>query len=103
LIAQALSDLSFRVVGPEPATRTVQIAKTRVVILGGGFAGMTTAECLEREFDADRSVSFTLVSEGNALLFTPMLAEVAGSSLEPTHISSPLRTSLTARMLCGRE
>jgi NADH dehydrogenase len=35
-----------------------------------------------------------LVSETNALLFTPMLAEVAGSSLEPSHISTPLRTSL---------
>jgi NADH dehydrogenase len=34
------------------------------------------------------------VSETNALLFTPMLAEVAGSSLEPSHISTPLRTSL---------
>jgi len=39
-------------------------------------------------------VRFTLVSDTNALLFTPMLAEVAGSSLEPTHISSPLRTCL---------
>jgi NADH dehydrogenase len=65
-----------------------------VVILGGGFAGMRTAECLEQEFGADRSVSFTLISEGNALLFTPLLAEVAGGSLEPSHISSPLRTSL---------
>lgn len=55
---------------------------------------MTTAESLEREFGADLSVSFVLVSEANALLFTPMLAEVAGSSLEPSHISSPLRTSL---------
>ena len=45
-------------------------------------------------FGPDRSVSFTLVSETNALLFTPMLAEVAGSSLEPSHISTPLRTSL---------
>jgi NADH dehydrogenase len=35
-----------------------------------------------------------LVSETNALLFTPMLAEVAGGSLEPSHISTPLRTSL---------
>jgi len=94
LIAQALSDLAYKVLGPEPVTRVVEIAKTRILILGGGFAGMATAECLEREFGADRSVSFTLVSEGNALLFTPMLAEVAGSSLEPSHISSPLRTSL---------
>ena len=34
------------------------------------------------------------MSETNALLFTPMLAEVAGSSLEPSHISTPLRTAL---------
>ena len=47
-----------------------------------------------RSFGPDRSVNFTLVSETNALLFTPMLAEVAGSSLEPSHISTPLRTSL---------
>ena len=55
---------------------------------------MTTAQNLEEVFGPDRSVSFTLVSETNALLFTPMLAEVAGSSLEPSHISTPLRTSL---------
>src|SRR5262249_11523406 len=70
-----------------------------IVILGGGFAGMTTAENLERMFGADRSVDFTLVSETNALLFTPMLAEVAGSSLEPTHISCPLRCSLRRTQL----
>ncbi len=55
---------------------------------------MTTAMSLEQVFGADRSVDFTLVSDTNALLFTPMLAEVAGSSVEPTHISSPLRTCL---------
>ncbi|PYJ75923.1 MAG: hypothetical protein DME69_13970, partial [Verrucomicrobia bacterium] len=49
---------------------------------------------LEKEFRDDSSVAFTLVSETNALLFTPMLAEVAASSLEPTHISTPLRSSL---------
>ena len=55
---------------------------------------MTTAQNLEEVFGPDRSVAFTLVSDTNALLFTPMLAEVAGSSLEPSHISTPLRTSL---------
>ena len=68
--------------------------RTRIVILGGGFAGVTTAIHLERAFGADPSISLTLVSETNALLFTPMLAEVAGGSLEAAHISSPLRTSL---------
>ena len=55
---------------------------------------MKTAESLEHQFLRDRSVSITLISETNALLFTPMLAEVAGSSLEPSHISTPLRSSL---------
>jgi hypothetical protein len=76
---------------PEPVSPEV---KTRVVILGGGFAGVSTAMNLEKEFRDDPSVAFTLVSETNALLFTPMLAEVAASSLEPTHISTPLRSSL---------
>jgi short chain dehydrogenase/Pyridine nucleotide-disulphide oxidoreductase len=79
------------------------VPNKHIVILGGGFGGMTTAESLEHLFGADQSVEFTLVSETNALLFTPMLAEVAGSSLEPTHISSPLRTALhRTRVIRGR-
>jgi NADH dehydrogenase len=95
LFTQLLNDLAARAMGPEevPATDG-DSPKKRIVILGGGFAGMTAAECLERELQKDPSVSITLVSETNALLFTPMLAEVAGSSLEPSHISTPLRTTL---------
>ncbi|MBV8637842.1 MAG: NAD(P)/FAD-dependent oxidoreductase [Candidatus Eremiobacteraeota bacterium] len=77
--------------------------RKRVLILGGGFAGMTTAAKLEELLAADRTVEITLVSDSNALLFTPMLAEVAGSSIEPTHISSPLRSSLRrTRVVRGR-
>ena len=95
LIAQALNDLALAKLGPEPeASKLPEPEPKHIVILGGGFAGMTTAQNLEQVFGADRSVRFTLVSETNALLFTPMLAEVAGSSLEPSHISTPLRTSL---------
>ena len=95
IITQALNDLAFWRLGPEPVPApSTRPAATRIVILGGGFAGMTTAQTLEREFGADPAATFTLISDTNALLFTPMLAEVAASSLEPTHISSPLRTSL---------
>lgn len=95
LFTQVLSDITTHFFGPETAPGLPPAReKTRVVILGGGFAGMTTAECLEQQLRANASVSVTLVSETNALLFTPMLAEVAGSSLEPSHISTPLRSSL---------
>lgn len=95
LLTQALNDFARRVWGPEAAPDKHDAReKTQVVILGGGFAGMHTAECLEQELRTNPGVSLTLISETNAFLFTPMLAEVAGSSLEPTHISTPLRSSL---------
>jgi NADH dehydrogenase len=95
LMVQMLNDLALWRLGPEPSPpKPPDVEKTHIVVLGGGFAGMTTAMSLEHVFGADRSVAFTLVSDTNALLFTPMLAEVAGSSVEPTHISSPLRTCL---------
>ena len=77
---------------PAPENKIPEI-KTRVLILGGGFAGVTCALNLEKELRHDPTVAISLVSETNALLFTPMLAEVAASSLEPTHISTPLRSS----------
>jgi len=95
LLSRALRDLAVAFLGPEPQlAASAPASKTRIVILGGGFAGVTTAIHLERLFGADPSISLTLVSERNALLFTPMLAEAAGGSLEAAHISSPLRTSL---------
>ena len=87
--------LAERVLGPERPP-SVRIAPTpaRIVVLGGGFAGVTAMSYLEQRFGGNPAVSFTLVSDTNALLFTPMLAEVAASSLEASHISAPLRTSL---------
>jgi len=96
LVAQALNDLALRAFGPEPVAQPSEIEKTRIVILSGGFGGMKTAECLEREFGMDASVSFTLVSEGNALLFTPMLAEVAGSVSRRDAAKAPIFSARTA-------
>lgn len=66
----------------------------RVVILGGGFGGMAVARQLEKLFARNAEVEIVLVSKSNYLLFTPMLAEVSGGSLEAHHISPPLRASL---------
>jgi NADH dehydrogenase len=102
-LLQTLRDLILQRTRHETVAPPRSLPTKHVVILGGGFGGMSTAESLEHLFGADQSVEFTLVSETNALLFTPMLAEVAGSSLEPTHISSPLRTSVhRTRVICGR-
>jgi NADH dehydrogenase len=79
---------------PPSTPQVVEVVKTHIVIVGGGFAGMHTAATLEELFGPDPSVSITLVSDTASLLFTPMLSEVAGGNLEPTHISTPLRTAL---------
>jgi NADH dehydrogenase len=95
-LSQAARKFAQYFLGPEspPRAPSHPKQKTQVVILGGGFAGVTTAENLEKQFRDDPTVSFTLISETNSWLFTPMLVEVATSGLEPTHITTPLRTSL---------
>ena len=77
----------------QPAARREK-EPTRIVILGGGFGGISTAQRLERVFWRNPDVEIVIVSYSNYLLFTPMLAEVAGSALEPQHISAPVRASL---------
>jgi NADH dehydrogenase len=95
-LAQATRRVSVHFFGPEsprPAP-SAPPKTTHIVILGGGFAGVTTAAHLEKLFRGDPAVCFTLISETNSWLFTPMLVEVAASGLDPTHIATPLRTSL---------
>jgi len=56
----------------------------RVVIVGGGFAGVTLAQRLERL--VPKTVEIVLVGAENHLVFSPMLAEVVGRSIEPLHV-----------------
>ena len=51
----------------------------RIVVLGGGFAGVYAACALERKFWRHPEVEIMLVSDENVLLFTPMLPEVPSS------------------------
>lgn len=66
----------------------------RILVLGGGFAGVYAAMELERRLGRDRGVAITLVSRDNYFLFTPMLHEVAASDLDVTHIVNPIRKLL---------
>lgn len=48
-----------------------ETAPKRVLILGGGYAGLDTALHLEKIFARDDGVEITLVSHTNYLVFTP--------------------------------
>src|SRR5262249_3347555 len=63
--------------------------KHRVVILGGGFAGLNAAKALKRA-----PVEITLLDRRNFHLFQPLLYQVATGSLSPGEIAAPLRSVL---------
>ncbi len=63
----------------------------RILILGGGFAGLYAALQFEKTLARDPDVEVTLVNRENFFLFTPMLHEVAASDLDMTHIVNPIR------------
>ncbi|MGH7320682.1 MAG: NAD(P)/FAD-dependent oxidoreductase [Candidatus Rokuibacteriota bacterium] len=72
----------------------INAARTRIVILGGGFGGVYAALRLEKALARDSSLEVTLVNRENFFLFTPMLHEVAASDLDLTHIVNPIRKLL---------
>src|SRR6516162_622981 len=63
--------------------------KTRVIIVGGGFGGLTLAGYLNRRVAQD--VEVVVISSENHMVFTPMLAEVAGRSLSGFDVVTPGR------------
>lgn len=72
----------------------VDNSSKRVLILGGGFAGLEAAQTFEKIFSEKDNVEITLVSKDNYLVFTSMLAEVVSSSIEAKHVVIPLRECL---------
>jgi len=63
--------------------------RQRVVILGGGFGGLSAAQKLKRA-----PVDVTLIDRCNYHLFQPLLYQVATGSLSPANITGPLRQVL---------
>ena len=60
--------------------------RRQIVIVGGGFGGLTAAKTL-RNVDAD----ITLIDRTNHHLFQPLLYQVATASLAPSDITAPIR------------
>src|SRR5229473_497086 len=74
------------------AAATVAVGKSRrprVVIVGGGFAGIHAAKAL-----ANAAVDVTLIDRRNHHTFQPLLYQVALAALTPADIASPIRTVL---------
>jgi NADH dehydrogenase len=73
----------------------------RILILGGGFAGLATTRKLERLLRPGEA-DVTIVSRENFSLFTPMLPEVGSGNLETRHVVTPVRAQLrTSRFILG--
>jgi len=74
--------------GAAPASRR---GAPRVLVLGTGFGGLTTAIELGRLARAGRALDVTLVDRANYHLFTPMLYQVATGLVEPGNVGYPAR------------
>jgi len=78
----------------------------RIVVLGGGFAGVSTAQELSKRLRREGrlargsgdGIAVTLVSRDNYFVFQPLLADIISGAIETTHVVVPLR-----RMLRGVE
>ncbi|PWU13387.1 MAG: hypothetical protein C5B50_19445 [Verrucomicrobia bacterium] len=67
--------------------------KKRIIIVGGGFGGVKCAQTLCREL-AHEQVEVVLFNRENHLVFSPLLAEVVGSSINSLDVVVPLRQLL---------
>jgi NADH dehydrogenase len=84
----------------------------RIVVLGGGFAGVSTAQELSRLLrrqgrlvtrqaaggeagpGAEHRASVTLINRDNYFVFQPLLADIVSGAIESTHVVVPLRRML---------
>lgn len=64
-----------------------EIKRPKVIIIGGGFGGLSTAKKL-----SNKAVDVLLIDRTNHHLFQPLLYQVATAGLSPAYIAFPLRS-----------
>ena len=81
----------------------MKAARKRIVILGGGFAGVYAAQYLEKQLGRSGDFEIALIAKENYFVFQPMLAEVISGTIGLTDTVSPLRRLLPKTEIHVRE
>src|SRR5215831_8871136 len=71
------------------------MSQPRVIIVGGGFAGLAAAKALR-----NTAAEIMLIDRTNHHLFQPLLYQVATSALTPSQIATPIRSILRKQTNC---
>lgn len=69
-----------------------KLERKKVVIIGGGFAGVVLAQKLESSVPDNWDIY--LLSKTNFITYNPLLPEVIGASILPGHVQAPFRLML---------
>ena len=65
----------------------------RIIIIGGGFAGVRCAITLRKRLTPE-ACEIVLFDRENSMVYYPLLAEVAGATISPDSVATPLRQLL---------
>ncbi len=88
------------------AIPAVSPARTRILLVGGGYVGMYTALRLQKRLKRDlaaKRVEIVVVDPRSYMTYQPFLPEAAAGSVEPRHVVVPLRRVLSrCEVLTGR-
>jgi NADH dehydrogenase len=79
------------------------VNRRRILILGGGFAGVYAAMRLEQRLKRRDDVEVSLVSRDNYLVFQPLIPEVVSASIGLVDTIAPLRRLCPRTRLYTRE
>ena len=85
--APGAARVGSRQAGADRVRRSTPPDRHKLVVVGGGFAGVHAVKGLKRS-----PVAITLLDRRNFHLFQPLLYQVATGALSPANIAEPLRT-----------
>ena len=74
---------------------------TRIIVIGGGFAGVRCARTLRKRLTLE-ACEIVLFDRENSMAYYPLLAEVAGATIGPDSVATPLR-QLLPHVRCRNE